>query len=183
MFVASKKPQKLPDITLQGATWSVSSSKQGLGVTHLHDNQTATYWQSDGQQPHHACAHYTSRQAIYQISLYLDVDQDESYTPCKVSILSGTSLHDLQLTKEVEFASDPRGWVDISMTDEEEAGEQHQLMAHFVKLQFPLNYENGRDVRVRQIRIYGPPKGDQIYRKDNMLPFTSNEFLMYENIR
>lgn len=34
------------------AVWSVSSAKPGNGVELLRDNNTDTYWQSDGMQPH-----------------------------------------------------------------------------------------------------------------------------------
>ena len=45
------KAKELPEIGADGI-WTVSSCKRGFGVKHLRDNDTQTYWQSDGNQPH-----------------------------------------------------------------------------------------------------------------------------------
>ena len=34
------------------AVWSLSTAKPGNGVEQLRDNNSDTYWQSDGAQPH-----------------------------------------------------------------------------------------------------------------------------------
>ena len=34
------------------AVWSLSTAKPGNGVEQLRDDNTDTYWQSDGPQPH-----------------------------------------------------------------------------------------------------------------------------------
>jgi len=36
----------------QMAVWSLSTAKPGNGVEQLRDDNTDTYWQSDGPQPH-----------------------------------------------------------------------------------------------------------------------------------
>ena len=45
------KSKHLPEIA-GDAIWTVSSCKRGFGVKNLRDNDTNTYWQSDGGQPH-----------------------------------------------------------------------------------------------------------------------------------
>ncbi|KAJ2333214.1 hypothetical protein GGI00_002438 [Coemansia sp. RSA 2681] len=168
---------KLPDIS-RLAFWTVSSSKQGLGVSNLTNLNTDTYWQSDGQQPHTITAKFPTRHQIHSISLYADVDKDESYTPCKFRILSGTTQYDLQLVKDIDLNEEPRGWVDLPLTDDSSS-----LMAHLVQIELPLNYENGRDVRVRGLRLLGPPPNDHMFKSKKILPYTTAEYFMYESLR
>ncbi|KAJ2819938.1 Anaphase-promoting complex subunit 10 [Coemansia furcata] len=165
---------KLPDIS-RIPFWTVSSSKQGLGVSNLADNNTDTYWQSDGQQPHTVTVKFRSRHQIHAISFYADIEKDESYTPCKVRILTGTTPYDLQLIKDLGLETEPRGWIDLPLDE--------SVMAHLVKIEFPLNYENGRDVRIRGLRLWGPPPNHHMFKSEMILPYTTPEFLMYESLR
>ncbi|KAJ2785538.1 Anaphase-promoting complex subunit 10 [Coemansia javaensis] len=169
--------QQLPDISRR-AQWSVSTSKQGFGAAQLCDGSAETFWQSDGRQPHSISIQFASRQQIHRLSLYMDIDRDESYTPCKVRILSGTSERDMQLIQAADFAAEPRGWVDFALGDDD-----GPLMAHFIRVELPLNYDNGRDVRVRQARVLGPPPSAERFRAERILPFTTPEFYMYDSLR
>ncbi|KAI8318871.1 galactose-binding like protein [Martensiomyces pterosporus] len=169
---------KLPDISSQ-ALWAVSSCKQGFGVSNLYDRSVDTFWQSDGQHPHHISLQFPTRQQVHAVSLYLDIDADESYTPCRILVRAGTSQYDVQPIKDVELAAEPRGWCEIKVGD---VGGDH-LQAHYLRIEFPLNYENGRDVRVRQVRVLGPPAGEEKFRREQVLPFNAPEFYMYEAIR
>ncbi|KAJ2471825.1 hypothetical protein GGI02_002015, partial [Coemansia sp. RSA 2322] len=142
-------PAGLPDIS-RLARWSVSSSKQGLGVANLLDSSTDTYWQSDGHQPHTIAITFPHRHQIHSISIYADYDRDESYTPCCIRILSGTDQYDLQLLKEVHFDTEPRTWIHFPLSnddtsDHSSSSSNSSVMAHHLHLVFPLNYENGRD--------------------------------------
>ncbi|KAJ1833477.1 hypothetical protein IWW55_005007 [Coemansia sp. RSA 2706] len=168
---------QLPDISSRGQ-WSASSSKHGFGVACLSDGSAETFWQSDGQQPHHISIQFPARQHIHSLALYLDIDKDESYTPCKVAILSGTSVRDMQPIHESEFAQEPRGWIDFALSDGD-----GPLHAHYVRIELPHNYENGRDARVRLARILGPPASQVQFRSELILPFTSPDFSMYESLR
>ncbi|KAJ2689553.1 Anaphase-promoting complex subunit 10 [Coemansia spiralis] len=166
---------KQPDISRLGF-WTVSSSKQGQGVGNLTDNNTTTYWQSDGQHPHTVSIKFPTRHDIHTISIYTDIDKDESYTPCKIRILAGTTSNDLQLVKDVDLAAtEPHGWLSLPLVE--------PLMAHFVQIEFPLNYENGRDVRIRGLRLLGPPPSDGMFKNERILPFTTPEFHTYESLR
>ncbi|KAJ2399636.1 Anaphase-promoting complex subunit 10 [Coemansia sp. RSA 2559] len=169
---------KLPNISDRGA-WAVSTTKHGFGIEHLHDGNTETFWQSDGQQPHNISVQFPTRAQIYAVSLYLDTEKDESYTPCKVSIYAGTSHHDMQLVKDEMFAAEPKGWINFKLADIDGP----VLMAHFVLIELPYNYDNGRDVRVRMARILGPPPREQKFRNEHILPYTSQDFYMYESLR
>lgn len=65
----------------------------------------------------HPCA------ARQQISLYTDVNLDDSYTPAKVTISAGTFLHDLQVVRTVDLEQ-PRGWQHFKLGSGEEDGEE-----------------------------------------------------------
>ncbi|KAJ1988445.1 Anaphase-promoting complex subunit 10 [Coemansia spiralis] len=169
---------KLPNISAQG-TWTVSSTKHGFGIENLHDGNVETFWQSDGHQPHSISVQFPKRHQIHAVSLYLDIDKDESYTPCRVAICAGTNQYDKQLVKDEVFTNEPRGWVDFRLTDIDGP----MLMAHFLHIEIPLNYENGKDVRVRMVRVLGPPPSEEKFRREHILPYTSQEFYMYESLR
>ena len=85
-FVLQKSGQ-LKDIT-DDAYWTVSSQKgQDKQFKYAFDGSSDTFWQSDGSQPHFLTAFYNSRIQICAIAIYLDFNQDESYTPKLYSYL------------------------------------------------------------------------------------------------
>ncbi len=98
----------------------MSTSKPGCGVAQLRAPSTALFWQSDGPQPHTLNIHFFKLVGIAALRIYLDFDQDESYTPTRIAFLAGTGPHDLQ-----EFAAmsleQPRGWLDVDFGNVGEA--------------------------------------------------------------
>jgi anaphase-promoting complex subunit 10 len=48
------------------------------------------------------------------VALLLDFKLDESYTPSKVAVRAGTTVHDLRELQAVEL-EEPAGWVDIPL--------------------------------------------------------------------
>lgn len=46
--------------------------------------------------------------------MFLDFENDESYTPTKISIMSGTGYHDLQEVTTMNFEQ-PSGWIDVNL--------------------------------------------------------------------
>ncbi|KAJ1642657.1 hypothetical protein LPJ64_005514 [Coemansia asiatica] len=168
----------LPDISNQ-AHWTVSTSKHGFGVSNLHDNNPDTFWQSDGQLPHSISIKFPNRQPIHTIALYLDYDKDESYTPCCVRVYAGTSKYDMQLVNDHQFTKEPRGWVHLRLADISGP----LLLAHFLYIELPMNYESGRDVHVRLAKVLGPAPKEEKFRKERILPFTTEEFYMYDTLR
>ena len=63
------------------AVWSLSSCKPGFGVDQLRDNNTETYWQSDGPQPHLVNIQFRHKTLVDSVAIYTDFKLDESYTP------------------------------------------------------------------------------------------------------
>lgn len=85
-----------------------SSYFQGFGVEQLRDNCMDTYWQSDGQLPHLVNIQFQKKTAINQIYIYTDYKLDESYTPSRISIRSGTHFNDLQEIEIIDLC-EPTG--------------------------------------------------------------------------
>lgn len=92
------------------ASWTVSSSKPGCSIPQLRHPSTALFWQSDGPQPHYLNIHFFKLVRIAGLRLYLDFEQDESYTPTRIIFLAGSGMNDLQEWGEMRLES-PRGWV------------------------------------------------------------------------
>lgn len=92
------------------ASWTVSSSKPGCSIPQLRNPSMALFWQSDGPQPHYLNIHFFKLVRIAGLRLYLDFEQDESYTPTRIVFLAGSGMNDLQEWGEMKLDS-PRGWV------------------------------------------------------------------------
>ena len=131
--------------------WSVSSCKSGYGVRNLRDDSLETYWQSDGVQPHWVAVEFPKKTNIRKIGIYMDYIQDESYTPSKISILSGYSFQHLKQEVELEL-HEPKGWRFIELYDVR----HHYIRAFIILIQITNNHQNGRDTHLRQVKIYSP---------------------------
>jgi anaphase-promoting complex subunit 10 len=122
--------------------------------------------------------------SFYGCSLPQDVailtshPRDDSYTPSKISIRAGTTVHDLQevcLQHRQSFSplfccvsdssqvcsqefSKPDGWVVIALrpgdAESKEAGAP--IPAYHLRIVIVANHLNGKDTHVRGLRVYGP---------------------------
>ncbi|KAJ4307722.1 hypothetical protein N0V94_009640, partial [Neodidymelliopsis sp. IMI 364377] len=92
------------------ASWTASSSKPGCSIPQLRHPSPSLFWQSDGPQPHYLNIHFFKLVRIVGLRLYLDFEQDESYTPTRIVFLAGSGMNDLQEWGEMRLES-PRGWV------------------------------------------------------------------------
>lgn len=138
------------------ATFTISSAKPGNGVEQLRDNNLESYWQSDGSFPHFINVQFLRRVAVSKVCIYLDYSADESYTPKKLCISSGTSIHDLMDIITVEL-NEPVGWVILPLqTNDAEDGVNEPLHTHFLQVKILSMHQNGRDSHVRQVKILGP---------------------------
>ncbi|RFU31920.1 hypothetical protein B7463_g4432, partial [Scytalidium lignicola] len=135
------------------ASWTVSSCKPGCGVEALRDENTDLFWQSDGPQPHHLNIHFSRFVAIRAIRIFLNFDDDESYTPTRITLLAGTGYHDLIPFTGLEFTQ-PKGWIDVPL-DRVGGGEDGKtLRAFLVQVKIVENHQNGKDTHVRGLKIY-----------------------------
>ncbi|KAF8446619.1 anaphase-promoting complex, subunit 10/DOC domain-containing protein, partial [Terfezia claveryi] len=131
------------------ASWTVSTAKPGCGVPELRSDDTSLFWQSDGPQPHTINIHFAKRVLIKLIRIYLDYKSDESYTPTKLAVMSGTGYHDLQEVC-VMVLEEPLGWVEVDLG----AGGGGCLRSWLVQVVILGNHQNGKDTHVRGLQVF-----------------------------
>ncbi|GAA5977668.1 hypothetical protein JCM5350_002315 [Sporobolomyces pararoseus] len=169
----------LEDIGSRGS-WAVSSAKPGYGVEHLRDNDTETFWQSEGSQPHLINVQFSKKQSISEVWIYVDIRIDDSYTPHKISIRAGTFHGDLHEVKWVELQQ-AKGWQAMSLTGTAGSPDEGQpIRAHLIQIAIISNHMNGKDTHVRGVRVYAPKPLDL---EDDLIPFRTVAFTQHETIR
>jgi len=161
------------------AIWSLSTAKPGNGVEQLRDECLETYWQSDGTQPHLINIQFLKKVVISKVCLYLDFAADESYTPKKVSIRSGTSQHDLVDIATIDL-HEPVGWINVLLS---EAANKQPLRTHLLQVRIVSMHQNGRDTHVRHVKIFGPRLSYPVMGGVPVDKFHSLEMLQYSQIR
>ena len=168
------------------AVWSLSTAKPGNGVAQLRDDNTDTYWQSDGAQPHLINIQFHKKMSVAEIALYLDFKLDESYTPKRINIRCGTSHHDLRDVHKLEL-DEPSGWVNVPLL--QKCGGRapaSTLRTFFLQIIVDEMHQNGRDTHVRQVKVYGPRRSS-LASRGFLAPaakgFTSLDFLKYGSVR
>lgn len=172
------------------AVWSLSTAKPGNGIEQLRDDSTETYWQSDGSQPHLVNIQFIKKVSVSKISFYLDFGSDESYTPKKIAIKSGTSLHDLVDLTAIEL-HEPVGWVSVSLTNPESnipdmkdtSEGSGPLRTHYLQVKMISMHQNGRDAHIRQIKILGPRSSPKVMGDCTLDQFKSSAMLQYATLR
>lgn len=149
----------------------------GFGVDQLRDNCTETYWQSDGQLPHLVNIQFHRKTTVSHIYIYTDYKLDESYTPSRLSIRSGTHFNDLQEIEVLELC-EPTGWVVIPIKDMHEK----PIRTFMIQIAVISNHQNGRDTHMRQIKIHSPAK-DNSKMWETFGNFRSIEFQQCSTIK
>lgn len=142
----------------------------GFGVEQLRDNCMDTYWQSDGQLPHLVNIQFQRKITINRIYIYTDYKLDESYTPSRISIRSGTHFNDLQEIEIVDLCQ-PTGWVVIPVKDMRDK----PIRTFMIQIAVISNHQNGRDTHMRQIRIHSPVMEGRQCAIDTMGTFSSEQ--------
>ncbi|XP_022647760.1 anaphase-promoting complex subunit 10-like isoform X1 [Varroa jacobsoni] len=160
------------------AVWSLSSCKPGFGVDQLRDNNTETYWQSDGPQPHLVNIQFRRKTLVDQLSIYTDFKLDESYTPNRISVRVGSHFHDLQELDVVEL-QEPSGWVNIPILQ----NNRQPIKTFFIQIAILSNHQNGRDTHLRQIKVHSPVRSTPVASVGLGGMFSSEHMLEMAHIR
>ncbi|CEP62979.1 anaphase promoting complex subunit DOC1 LALA0_S06e08262g [Lachancea lanzarotensis] len=142
--------QKLINIT-NLAFWKASSQKDGNPIVYALDDNPHNFWQSDGSQPHHVEASFSKRVEIAQLALFLSLSIDESYTPQIMKVYAGHSASDATHYKTLEVRN-VNGWV--ALTFEDNRPQDGLLKCQYLRVDIPVNHENGKDTHLRGIRVY-----------------------------
>lgn len=149
------------------ASWTVSSSKAGCGVVALRSLDTSQFWQSDGPQPHYLTIHFFKLVSIVHMRIFLDFENDESYTPTKMQFWAGMGIHDLQEFAEMSFEQ-PKGWIDVDFSkvgpipnepphaseNDVDWSSRPVLRAFLVQVRIIENHQNGKDTHLRGLQIF-----------------------------
>ncbi|KAK6007152.1 hypothetical protein QM012_006160 [Aureobasidium pullulans] len=148
------------------ASWTVSTSKPGCGVAALRHPSSSLFWQSDGPQPHLLTVHFFKQVAVSHIRIYLDFENDESYTPTRMQFWAGTGLHDLIEFADMQFEQ-PRGWIPVDFSQvgpiEDEDNEDPDsidwskrplLRCFILQVRILENHQNGKDTHLRGLQIF-----------------------------
>ncbi|KAG8630657.1 hypothetical protein KVT40_002276 [Elsinoe batatas] len=149
------------------ASWTLSSAKAGSGVAALRSLDMTQFWQSDGPQPHYLTIHFFKLVSIVHMRLFLDFEQDESYTPTKIQFWAGMGTHDLQEFCEMSFEQ-PKGWIDVDFSKvgpisddasdlpngETDWSARPVLRAFLVQVRIVENHQNGKDTHLRGLQLF-----------------------------
>lgn len=111
---------------------------------------------------------------IQNICLYVDYKLDESYMLSKIFICVGNYFYDLYQIELIEL-EEFNGWLIVFFLD----GEKF-LRIYMLQIVVLVNYQNGRDIYMRQIKIYVLLKDIGMYK---MLIFIFVECVMYSIIK
>lgn len=187
------------------AEWSLSSSKPGFGASHLRDNdvsyclrrrlaplialarprarQLDTFWQTDALTPHTLVLSFARRVRIVQLAMYIDAGKDDSYTPEVVRIRAGTSERDASHVSKLTLQPPPHGWVVVPLHHERDASKP--LRAYTVQIYFDRMMHAGKDLHVRQLRIFAPRSdaAGGAHHHPASSRHRSSDFLSYATIR
>ena len=161
------------------ASWTVSTAKPGNGVAALRSPDLAHFWQSDGPQPHLLSIHFFKLVPIVSIRVYLDFDNDESYTPTKIQFLAGMGIHDIQEFAEMNHEQ-ATGWKEVDFSnvgpvepddDGENSDEENPkdidwskrpvLRAFLVQVRILENHQNGKDTHLRAVQLFARDETQQ----------------------
>jgi anaphase-promoting complex subunit 10 len=163
------------------ASWTVSTAKPGNGVAALRSPDTSLFWQSDGPQPHLLSIHFFKLVSIVHMRIFLDFQNDESYTPTKIQFLAGMGVHDIQEFAEMSFDR-PTGWIDVDFTsigpieDDDDENEDDDvprdidwskrpvLRAFLVQVRILENHQNGKDTHLRAVQLFARDQSQDIRR-------------------
>lgn len=162
-------------------TFIISSAKAGNGVEQLRDNNNETYWQSDGIAPHIVNIQFNRNITVAKVCIYVDYNLDESYTPKKLSLRTGTTQHDLTDIATFEL-NEPVGWIVVTVGKasnlqdvQDDNISSEYLRTHLMQLKVASMHQNGRDSHIRQIRILGPRASPSVMADFALSDFCSPE--------
>ena len=111
-------------------------------------------YRSDGPQPHTITAQFSRKTEIAELRFYVDIKQDESYTPQVISIRTGTSLHDMKEVHKLEL-DNPSGWETVDFV----ALTGSAVRTFTIQAVILSNHQSGRDSHLRLIEVMAPRRG------------------------
>ena len=128
--------------------FEASSFKKGFSPYNLFENDNDKFWQTNsGMLPHSLLMKFSNRIVVSSVHLLLNYTADSSYVPQTISVFAGLSRQTLSPVGNFALHQ-PNGWVKLEFPCETECV--------FLKLFFESNHENGKDCRVRSLKVLCP---------------------------
>ncbi|CRH02604.1 anaphase promoting complex subunit 10, putative [Plasmodium relictum] len=186
-----KETNKLPKINLDKkyieigclGFWKLSSCKSKFDIKNLKDNNVNTYWQSASLAPHTITIQFIKLTKISKIYLLFNYLLDESYTPYEISIKIGNDENHLEflyntfcdinkysLNKPFWFIIDIKNIPLLSYLynyNTKIFKNRNYIYCRCLQIVILSSQHNGKDTRIRQIKIFGP--NYFLYKYDKML--------------
>ena len=160
----------LQDIT-KSALWSVSTTKAGYEIGAMFDGHSDTFWQSDSIPPHFIMAQFPKKTYLTKLSLHINIQLDETYTPVEIILHVGDDPNILtELRKEAISLENQSAWIDIPL----------DVSTIFLKIEISKNLQGGKDTRIRQIKLWGGP---QSYCVDSSVFFVTPNATQFLTLR
>ncbi|KAJ1514695.1 hypothetical protein HMI55_004449 [Coelomomyces lativittatus] len=111
------------------------------------------------------------------LSIFTDINLDETYTPRLISIRAGTSLNVMEEVLKMEL-EDPVGWFHYPL----EASADTPLFCHVIQFCVLSNHHHGKDCHLRGLKVWGPKEKDPT-DQFSIIPFTDDVFRLYSTVR
>lgn len=159
------------DVTKCGH-WTTSSAKSGYACSNMLDSGIDTFWQSDAVPPHWITAQFSKRTFLSKLEIFFSIDEDESYSPNDLVIKIGDDP--AHLTEFKQISSENFGGSGFWFATE------LGVSTTFIRVEIVRNRNDGKDVRVRGIRLFGSPYSPSL---DSTVSFISPEITKYMSIR
>jgi anaphase-promoting complex subunit 10 len=137
------------------AVWQLSSARAGMGVSQLLDDDTNTFWQSDGAVPHTVTIFFHRQVSLAELALHIDFARDESYSPEHLLVRAGTTVQDLEDVREVRLM-EPSGWLRIPLGRKDGPGPGRYLRTWCLQISIQTMHQNGRDAHLRACQLLAP---------------------------
>jgi anaphase-promoting complex subunit 10 len=145
---------------------------------------------ANGATSHIINIHFIKKVAVTHVCLYVDYSLDESYTAKRISIRTGSNMHDMIDVTTFEL-SEPSGWVvaevsslvDATLPANTEHNNKSPLLTHLLQVRVLTMHQNGRDTHIRQIKILGPRASPIVMGGLPLSDFKSVEMLQYAVLR
>lgn len=131
------------------AKYEASSTRKGYGIMNICNCSENSYWQSNGTLPHVIDISFPQIVLISKISMFVDYNKDDSYTPSSAILLLGFDTSDLIQSGFAKF-NKHTGWIHIYSNDE-----SPPTIAMHVRIVITCNHHDGLDSRIRCLNIFG----------------------------
>lgn len=132
----------------------LSSFKCGSGLTELLSNNPLEFWHTDDNLPHSIIIQFERRTYVHEIQLSVSFSRDDSYTPEVVEVWSGLIRENVKFKEKYEFMH-PEGYIHLPIEEN----------VFYVYIVIRANHQEGRDSRVRNIRVFGENKVELFFNK------------------